>query len=73
MNGGTLGVVITPQKWGCHICSGFRVAINSVLHVDQYSCTRKEDISISLAGGRFFSKVNLSLEYLTMEANVEDY
>ena len=68
-------IVTVPKKDGtvC-ICGDYTVTVNPVLDVDQYPLPRPEDLFATLAGGKFFSTLDLfhqvvlddgSLKYLT--------
>ena len=45
------------------ICGDYKVTINPCLEVDQYSLPKPEDIFATLAGGKTFSKIDLSQAY----------
>ena len=42
------------------LCGDYKVSINPVLKVDQYPLPRIQDIFASLAGGKRFSKIDLT-------------
>ena len=45
------------------ICGNYRVTVNQTLHCDQYPIPRVDDPFRSLAGGKSFSKLDLSHAY----------
>ena len=53
-------IVTVPKKDGtvC-ICGDYKVTVNPVLNVDQYPLPRPEDLFATLAGGKFFSTLDL--------------
>ncbi|XP_014834021.1 PREDICTED: uncharacterized protein K02A2.6-like [Poecilia mexicana] len=59
--------VMKKGKSEVRICGDFKVSINPVLRTVQYPLPRIEDIFSSLAGGKKFSKIDLSQAYLQME------
>ena len=58
-------IVAVPKKDGkFHICGDYKVTVNQVLSVDQYPLPKPEDIFATLAGGKVFTKLDLSQAYL---------
>ena len=57
-------IVPVPKKNGkfC-ICGDYKVTINQALDVDQYPLPKPEDLFTTLAGGKKFSKLDLSQAY----------
>ena len=57
-------IVTVPKRHGqvC-ICGDYKVTVNSVLDVDQYPLPRPEDLFATLAGGKYFSTLDLSHTY----------
>ena len=51
-------VVKTDKK--IRICGDFRLTINPALEVDRYPIPKIEDLLATLAGGKIFSKLDLS-------------
>ena len=57
-------IVTVPKKDGTvRICGDYKVTINPVLDVDQYPLPWPEDLFATLAGGKFFSTLDLSHAY----------
>ena len=57
-------IVTVPKKDGTvRICGDYKVTVNPVLDVDQYPLPRPEDLFATLAGGKFFSTLDLSHAY----------
>ena len=53
------------------ICGDFKVTVNPALKVDQYPLPKVEDLFATLAGGRKFTKLDLSQSYLQLELHPE--
>ena len=53
------------------ICGDFKVTVNPALKVDQYPLPKVEDLFATLAGGRKFTKLDLSQAYLQLELHPE--
>ena len=61
-------VVVVPKADGSvRLCGDFKVTINPLLKVDQYSLPKAEDLFATLAGGQRFTKLDLSQAYLQLE------
>ena len=56
-------VVTVPKDGQVRICRDYRVTINPVLEIDQYPLPRPEDLFATLAGGKYFSTLDLSHAY----------
>ena len=57
-------IVPVPKKNGrFRICGDYKVTINQALEVDQYPLPKPEDLFATLAGGKKFSKLDLSQAY----------
>ena len=57
-------IVTMPKKDGTvRICGDYKVTVNPVLDIDQYPLPRPEDLFATLAGGKFFSTLDLSHAY----------
>ena len=65
-------IVPVPKKNGqFRICGDFKVTINQALDVDQYPLPKLEDLFASLAGGKKFSKLDLSQAYQQLPLDEE--
>ena len=61
-------IVPVPKADGSvRICGDYRMTVNSELKVDQYPVPTAEDLFASLAGGKTFTKLDLSQAYQQVE------
>ena len=56
-------VVLKSDKSSIRICGDFKQTVNPVSKLDKYPIPKVEDLFATLAGGRLFSKVDLSQAY----------
>ena len=57
-------IVTVPKRDGqVRICGDYKVTVNPVLDIDQYPLPRPEDLFATLAGGKYFSTLDLSHAY----------
>jgi len=57
-------IVAVPKKDGkIRICGDYKVTVNQCLEVDQYPLPRPDDLFATLAGGKYFSTLDLSHAY----------
>ena len=64
-------VPVIKKNDNVRLCGDFKQTINPVLHVQQYSLPRIDDIFAFLGGGQKFSKIDLRQAYLQMEMEEE--
>ena len=57
-------IVVVPKKDGNYrLCGDYKVTVNAAMDVDRYPLPKPEEIFASLAGGKLFSKLDLSQAY----------
>ena len=65
-------VVLVPKKDGSLlVCGVYKTTVNQSADVDQYPLPIVEDLFATLAGGRVFSKIDLSHAYQQVELDEE--
>ena len=65
-------IVCVPKRNGTiRICGDFKVSVNPVLISNPYPLPNEEDMFATLAGGKFFSKLDLSNAYQQLELTEE--
>ena len=65
-------VVLVPKKDGSlRVCGDYKTTVNQSADVDQYPLPNAEDLFATLAGGRVFSKIDLSHAYQQVELDEE--
>ncbi|XP_061191727.1 uncharacterized protein K02A2.6-like [Saccostrea echinata] len=62
-------VPVVKKNGQVRLCGDYKVTITPVMKVDQYRLPRIQDIFVSLAGGRKFSKIDLRQAYNQMEVD----
>ena len=55
--------VLKPDKTNIRICGDFKQTVNPVSSLDKYPIPKIEDLFSTLAGGKVFSKIDLSQAY----------
>lgn len=69
-------IVAVPKKDGkIRICGDYKVTVNQELEVDQYPLPKPDDLFATLAGGKKFTKLDLSQAYqqLILDGDSEKY
>ena len=56
---------------GVRICGDYKVTINKAARLDKYPIPRIDELFTSLAGGKMFSKLDLSHAYLQVQLDDE--
>ena len=65
-------IVPVPKKDGTiRVCGDFKVTINPALRIDQYPLPKPSDLMASLAGGKRFTKLDLTSAYQQMTLDEE--
>ena len=61
-------IAAVPKPDGhVRLCGDFKVTVNQFLKVDQYPLPTAQDLHVTLAGEKKFSKLDLSLAFLQLE------
>lgn len=61
-------IVVVPKKTGdVRICGDYKATLNQALDVDQHPLPKPSDLFATLAGGKVFSKLDLTQAYHQME------
>ena len=65
-------IVVVPNTDNKHrICGDFKITLNPVLNVDQYTLPKPQDLFATLAGSKKFTKLNLAQAYLRLPLEEE--
>ena len=65
-------IVVVPKQGGkVRICGDYKVTCNQFLDIDQYPLPKSSDLFATLAGGKIFSKLDLTQAYHQMEVEEE--
>ena len=60
-------IVPVPKKDGrVRVCGDYKITVNQGLDVDQHPLPKPDDLFATLAGGKFFTKLDLSAAYQQM-------
>ena len=60
-------VPVMKQNGGARICGDYRVTVNQAIKVDSYPLPRVEELFSALAGGKYFTKLDMSQAYLQLQ------
>lgn len=64
----TTPIVCLPKTNGdVRICGDYKVTINPWLEVDKYHLPKTQDLFAKLAGGKYFTKLDLTQAYQQVE------
>ena len=63
--------VLKQDKLSVRICGDFKQTINPIAKLDRYPISRVEDLFAKLSGGKSFTKLDLSQEYLQVPLDEE--
>ena len=55
--------VLKPDKKSVRLCGDFRMMVNPVAKLDHYPIPKVDELFAKLAGGRLFTKIDLSQAY----------
>ena len=64
-------VPVLKKNGKFRICGDYKVTVNQALDVDQYPLPKPEDLIATLAGGKKFSKLDLSQDYQQLPLDAE--
>ena len=65
-------IVPVPKGDGhIRLCGDYKVTINPMLEIDQYPLPKPDDIFATLAGGKYFSKIDLTHAYQQLKLSEE--
>ena len=63
--------VLKSDKSSVRICGDFKVTVNPVVKLDKYPIPKIEDLFVHLAGGKTFTKLDLSQAYQQLPLDEE--
>ena len=60
-------VPVMKQNGHVRVCGDYRVTVNQAIKVDSCPLPRVEDLFSALAGGKYFTKLDMSQAYLQLQ------
>ena len=64
--------MVVPKKYGMvRLCGDYKVSVNQALVVDKYPLPKPSDLFATLAGGKWFTKLDLAQAYTQLELDEE--
>ena len=68
-------VPVLKQNGEIRVCGDYKITVNKAIQIDTYPIPKVEDLFSSLAGGKIFSKLDMSQAYcqLELEDSSKDY
>ena len=64
-------VPVVKQSGEVRICRHYKITVNGAASADSYPLPRVDELLANLAGGQYFSKINLSQAYLQLPLDKE--
>ena len=66
-------VPVVKQSGEVRICRDYKMTVNRACSADSYPLPRVDELLANLAGGQYFSKLDLSQAYLQLPLDEESY
>lgn len=65
-------IVVRKKDDSVRVCGDYKVTLNPVLEVDEHPLPTIDELFSAMAGGKKFSKIDLSRAYLQLEIHTDD-